>query len=109
MHIAVHMHRPTYTIYYKLYTFMYRFLGGYVLFLQFLWLLFLSLVCRNVVWWPQPGTTLLQYIHWLCTQVMAMMNDDVMIECFFLKNQVFLLAHDCWMVEIWMPLVELSL
>ena len=61
-------------------------------------------------WWPQSGTTPLQYIHWLCTQVMAMMNDDVMIECFvFLKNQVFLLVHDCWMVEIWMPLVELSL
>ena len=57
--------------------------GGLCAFLQFLWLLFLSLVCRNVVWWPQPGTTLLQYIHWLCTRVMAMMNDDVMIECFF--------------------------
>ena len=49
-------------------------------FFQFLWLLFLSLVCRNVVWRPQPGTTLLQYIHWLCTQVMPMMNDDVMID-----------------------------
>ena len=59
-------------------------LGGLcAFFLQFLWLLFLSLVCRNVVLVPQPGTTLLQYIDWLCTQVMAMTTDDVMIGCFF--------------------------
>ena len=73
---------------------MYRFLGGYVLFLQFLWLLFLSLVCRNVVLVPQPGTTLLQYIHWLCTQVMAMLTDDVMIGCFFwIFISTWLLGH----------------
>ena len=83
MHI-VHTCRPTYTVYYKLYTFIYRFLVGYVLvFAIFMAFILITSLQERGLGGPQPGTTLLQYIHWLCTQVMAMMNDDVMIECFF--------------------------